>query len=148
MNHIKEPLYRKINKRVRKCGAYLDFGGDHRHERHTKATKASIAEGVTRSSMHAKEQRGLDYTPLYRFLLSKVGQDWDAVHSEAVSRLDKPDPIFHLVAQTEDARHDFVNGGETSYFSGLYVDPVFAYSWPNRLHPDEAIALSGPGADA
>lgn len=30
-----------------------------------------------------------DDTPLFRFLLSRVSQDWPAVHAEAVSRLDR-----------------------------------------------------------
>jgi hypothetical protein len=122
MNKVKEPLYRKENKRVRRCGSYLDFGGEHRHERHTKSSKRLLEEGVTRGSMNGNVQRGLDYTPLYRFLLSNVGQDWPAVHSEAVSRLDRTDPIFHMVAIREEDREMFFRAGETSYYSGLYVD--------------------------
>lgn len=122
MKTNKEPLYRKINKRVRKLGSHEDFGSEHRHGRHTKSAKVAIEEGVTRGSMHGKEQRGLDYTPLYRFLLSKVGQDWDDVHSEAVSRLDKPDPIFYMVAIRDEDRKEFFRSGESSYYAGLYVD--------------------------
>ncbi|WP_417700851.1 hypothetical protein [Pseudophaeobacter sp.] len=45
----------------------------------------------------------MDHTPLYKFLLSKVGQDWDDIYSEAVAWLDKDEPIFRLVAlQPED----------------------------------------------
>ena len=51
--------------------------------------------------MHPGRQNGLDYTPLFRFLLSKVGQDWDAVHSEAVARLDRQEPIYWMVALKE-----------------------------------------------
>jgi len=54
-----------------------------------------------RESMHGRQQRGLDYTPLFFFLLSKIGQHWDEVYSEAISRLDRPDPIFWMVAQHE-----------------------------------------------
>lgn len=72
--------------------------------------------------MNGKRQRGLDYTPLFRFLLSKVGSDWNSVHQEAVSRLDKPEPIFWLVALHEYEKKDFVRMGESSYFSGLYVN--------------------------
>lgn len=72
--------------------------------------------------MHGKQQRGLDYTPLFRFLLSKVGQPWDDVFSEAVARLDKAEPIFWLVALREDEGRDVVRLGESTYFSGLYVD--------------------------
>lgn len=122
MTTLKEPLYRKINKRVRKLGAHMDFGGDARHDRHTKSAKVALDEGVTRASMHSKEQRGFDYTPLYRFLLSKVGQDWNSIHSEAVSRLDKPDPIFYLVALKAEDEEEFVRVGDNSYYSGLFVD--------------------------
>ena len=58
--------------------------------------------------MHGKQQRGLDYTPLFKFLLKKVGSNWDDVYSEAVSRLDRPDPIFWLVAINENQKKDYV----------------------------------------
>lgn len=67
-------------------------------------------------------QRGLDYTPLFKFLLSKVGCDWNEVHSEAVSRLDKEEPIFWLVAKDFESSSEVVRTGESTYFSGLYVD--------------------------
>ncbi|MFL6199341.1 MAG: hypothetical protein ACJ76J_09205 [Thermoanaerobaculia bacterium] len=72
--------------------------------------------------MHGKHRRGLDYTPLFKFLLSKVGSDWNDVFSEAVARLDRPEPIFWLVALTEPERRECVRLGESSYYSGLYVD--------------------------
>lgn len=67
-------------------------------------------------------QRGLDYTPLFKFLLSKVGSSWDEIHSEAVSRLDKEDPIFWLVARDYASAKEVVRVGENSYFNGLYID--------------------------
>lgn len=67
-------------------------------------------------------RRGLDYTPLYRFLLSKVGRPWDDIYSEAKRRLDRAEPIFWMVALGEDDRKDYVRLGESSYFSGLFVD--------------------------
>jgi len=72
--------------------------------------------------MHGKKQRGLDYTPLFRFLLSKVGQNWDAVYGEARSRLDREEPIFWLVARNEDDRRELVRIGESSFYSGLFID--------------------------
>ncbi len=110
-------LYRKVNTTAR--GVWHRHGADARDERNTKAAKKSAG---SRGSMHGKKQRGLDYTPLFRFLLSKVGQDWDKVHSEAVSRLDREDPIFHMVALREDERAAYFCGHDNSYFSGLYVD--------------------------
>ena len=72
--------------------------------------------------MFGKKERGLDYTPLFRFLLSKVGCKWDEVFSEAKSRLDKTEPIFWLEALNEPEKKDYVRMGEASYYSGLYVD--------------------------
>ncbi|MBS7806216.1 hypothetical protein KIH26_01250 [Variovorax sp. PCZ-1] len=72
--------------------------------------------------MHGKKQRGLDYTPLFKFLLSKIGQSWSAVHSEAISRLDSEEPIFWLVAIRAEEKKEYVRLGEASYYSGLYVD--------------------------
>ena len=105
----KKPLYRKVNTRAR--GVRHRFGGDYRHVRNTKRAESD------RGSMHGKKQRGLDYTPLFRFLLSKVGQPWDDVSSEAVARLDKPEPIFWLVALHEHERRDVVLVGESTHFS-------------------------------
>lgn len=112
----KEPLYRKVNTRAR--GVRHRTGGDYRHERHTKAAVA----GTNRGTMHGAHRRGLDYTPLFRFLLSKVGSPWDAVYSEAVARLDQPEPIFWLVARTELERQAVVHMGESTHYTGLYVD--------------------------
>lgn len=113
---IKKPLYRKVNTRAK--GVRHDYGGDFRHVRKVKDETREQLLG----SMHGKKQRGLDYTPLFKFLLSKVGSDWDDVFSEAVSRIDRKEPIFWLVAQTDDKKRDKVCYGGSSYFSGLYVD--------------------------
>lgn len=113
----KEPLYRKVNTCTRMV--HHNSGGDYRHDRNTKAELKS--EEIHRP-MHAKVQRGLDYTPLFRFLLSNVGKDWTEVQSEAVSRLDKSEPIYWMVALNENDKKDCVPLGENSYYSGLYVD--------------------------
>ena len=118
--HRKEPLYRKVNTRAR--GVYHRKGGDFRHQRNSKREAQSIEDEVARGTMHGHKRRGLDYTPLFRFLLSRVGEDWAAVHSEAVGRLDREEPIYWLVARTEAERRAYVIIGESSYFSGLYVN--------------------------
>jgi hypothetical protein len=111
MNKQKEPLYRKVNTKAH--GVHHHSGSDASHDRNTK-------QGTSKS-MKKDKHRGLDYTPLYRFLLSKVGQTWSTVHSEAISRLDKEEPIYHLVALNEAGR-DVVRCGESSYYNGLFVD--------------------------
>lgn len=114
---MKEPLFRKVNTRAR--GVRHRSGGDYRHERNSKSEKNSDA---THGSMHGQHRRGLDYTPLFRFLLSKVGANWDEVFSEAVSRLDRQEPIFWMVAIHDHEKQEFFRAGESSYYSGLYVD--------------------------
>ena len=116
MNRDKKPLYRKVNTKAR--GVRHDFGGDFKHLRRKKRDTIEQARG----SMHGKRERGLDYTPLFRFLLSKVGSKWNDVFSEARSRLDKTDPIYWLVALNPEDKEDYVRTGESTYFSGMYVD--------------------------
>ena len=111
----KEPLYRKVNTQTH--GVRHPVGGDYRTERDADARSEAV-----RGPMHAKQRRGLDYTPLFRFLLSRVGSSWDSVYSECVARLDRPEPIFWLVAQGEGERRAMVRTGESTYFSGLFVD--------------------------
>lgn len=113
----KEPLYRKVNTRTH--NVQHGGGGAFRYARNTKREKANEA---TRGSMHANRRNGRDYTPLFRFLLARVGHDWAEVHSEAVARLDTSEPIFWLVARAEAEKKPCVRIGESSYYAGLYVD--------------------------
>ena len=90
----KSPLFRKVNTTAH--GVHHRVGGDFRDQR--KKDAAGQSEKL-RQGMHGRKRRGLDYTPLFRFLLSTVGQDWDSIYSEAAGRLDQPEPIFWLVAK-------------------------------------------------
>lgn len=131
MRGQKEPLYRRVNTRTR---GVRHGGGEARWDRHSKAGMAA--------SMHAGQRNGLDYTPLFRFLLSKVGQDWDHVRSEAVARLDGVEPIYWMVARSELDERPCVVMGETSFWSGLKVDEL------NRLvkvAPDLTLEDMVPG---
>ncbi|AQY21641.1 hypothetical protein [Riemerella anatipestifer] len=112
MNKEKKKLFRKVNTTT--YGVRHRFGQNYnRRDGNQQGGKGKMKRGV---------ERGLDYTPLFRFLLSKVGSDWDSVFNEAKSRLDRTEPIFWMVALTEDEKQDFVRIGESSYFSGLFVD--------------------------
>jgi hypothetical protein len=113
----KEALYRKVNTTAR--GVHHRFGDDFR------STRRSVNAGeleLDTVPMKQGVRRGLDYTPLFRFLLSRVGRNWSEVYAEAVARLDRKDPIFWLVALNELDERDYVRTGEASYFSGLKVD--------------------------
>ncbi|VVQ13439.1 hypothetical protein [Pseudomonas fluorescens] len=114
----KKPLYRKENTTAHNVWRN-NPGGHYRDQRNTKAQSRSE---VTRGSMHGIKHHGYDYTPLFRFLLSRVGGHWDEIFSEAVSRLDRPEPVFWMVAIHEDDRKDIVRLGESAYFNGLFVD--------------------------
>jgi hypothetical protein len=80
----KKPLYRKINTRAR--GVHHYHGGDFRNHRSSKnADLISMRSGI---------RRGLDYTPLFRFLISRVG----AVRTEFIAKqfLDWTSPIPYI----------------------------------------------------
>ena len=115
-SNFKEPLYRKVNTRAR--GVAHNKGGDFKYARNKKRETLEHVKGT----MYSGKERGLDYTPLFKFLLSKVGSNWDEVFSEAKSRLDKTDPIFWIVALQESEKKDYVRVGPSSYFSGMYID--------------------------
>ena len=108
-----ESLFRKVNTTARNL--HHRFGLAYRHERNRKDPD---------TSMKRKVERGLDYTPLCRFLLSRVDQPWAPTLSEAQRRLHgaNRDAIFWMVALNDDDKKPFVRVGENSYFSGLFVD--------------------------
>lgn len=115
----RQPLYRKVNTTAH--GVRHRFGGDARDGR-AAAKKERGEDAPVRASMHGRVRRGRDYTPLFRFLQSRVGRPWAEVHSEAVARLDDPAPIAWLVAPGREAGRPRVLIGESSWWRGLFVD--------------------------
>ncbi|MGH1421101.1 MAG: hypothetical protein ACRBEQ_04725 [Hyphomonas sp.] len=113
----KAPLFRKVNTRAR--NVRHDTGGEARWAR--SQFKTNTNDG-SRGSMRSNRQNGLDYTPLFKFLLSHVGDDWDDVYSEAVSRLPTPEPIFWMVSNTEPFGDGIARIGDATFFSELFVD--------------------------
>lgn len=106
-----KPLYRKVNTKAR--GHHHHTGPDAKHTRGTK-------KGMT-SKMKQGKQRELDYTPLYRFLLSKIGQPFDQVYSEAIKRIPEAEPISYLVKE-DNTGQGYTYCGESSMYSTMYVD--------------------------
>ncbi len=124
----KAKLYRKVNTKT--------YNVHHNYGEHFKRHLITD-ELPSKGKMKRKIARGLDYTPLFKFLLSKIGQDWDDVFSESKSRLDKTDPIFWMVSLNDNNNQDFIRTGESSYFSGLYVDENNLLQKCNpQLNPD------------
>lgn len=83
--------------------------------------------------MHRKHRHGRDYTPLFRFLLSRVGSAWAEVEREARSRLDDPDPITQMMRPSADGERPMFRTGESTYFSTLFVD---GHGILRRVAPD------------
>lgn len=113
----KEKLFRKVNTGTH--GVHHDSGGNYRWERNTKA---EMRNEKAQGPMHSRRRNGRDYTPLFKFLLSRVGRDWNEIYSEAVARLDDPAPIFWIVARCEAEERPYVRIGESTYYSGLTID--------------------------
>ncbi|MGS0648073.1 hypothetical protein ACU81Q_10615 [Komagataeibacter melomenusus] len=111
------PLYRKVNTRTH--GVHHGSGKKFRWERHAKK---ALDNPSLQASMHGGQRHGRDYTPLFRFLLSRIGQKWDDVFKEACARLDDVEPLSWMVATCEADRRAYFVASENSYFSGLFVD--------------------------
>lgn len=111
-------LYRRVNTTTRHHSN--NPGTRYRQDRNNKRPPDEMLP--QRESMHGRQLRGLDYSPLFYFLLGKIGQCWDDVYSEAKSRLDKPDAIFRMVARYEHDQQDYVCCGDFSFFPGLFID--------------------------
>ena len=129
----KKPLYRSVNTRTH--GVRHGSGGDYRWSRRRE-------DRVHEGAMSGKQRHGLDYTPLFRFLLSRIGEDWDGVFAEAAARLDRQEPIFWIVARSQEERRPFLRMGENAYYSGLFIDA------DNRLRlvdPDLRVEHMEPG---
>lgn len=118
MQSGKKPLYRRQNKKAFNYRAGGIAESHFRHDRNTKIVKEFAGSHLPMKQV----DRGVDYTPLYKFLLSKVGCEWDDVFSEAISRLDKREPIFHMVKLfPSDTDRGIVRLGESTYYSALTV---------------------------
>ena len=89
--------------------------------------------------MHGIKHRGLDYTPLFKFLLSKVGCQWDEVYGKAIARLDKKEPIFWMASLQKKDQKNYFCSGESSYFGGLYVDVQGVLQIVNPMLNNESV---------
>lgn len=129
MNKEKKPLFRKEKKTGLSTHYYVSTGSDFRHQRHTKKMKEYDGNHMPMKS----GKFGVDYTPLYLFLLSKIGCKWDEVFSEICERLplEHRKSIFRMVRLIESvfqSRNYHSNDvmpsvriGENSYWNTLEV---------------------------
>lgn len=132
-NEGKPPLYRKVNKRTHNGSNYLYFYTKQRY-RFDRDKKQDVLPEKTAIKRHNSIHRtGYDYTPLYKFLHAHVGQPWDAIYQECVSRLESPEPITYIVMNVNKRglvtdNHPGIDlpkmiyDGIESYWSALWVD--------------------------
>lgn len=107
----KQPLYRKVAKAINN---HHFKGSNAKYDRNTK-------RGISKT-LKKNIKRGLDYTPLYKFLLSKVGQNFNDIYREVIKRVSDRKAIFHMFRKHEFETGDFVRIGESSFYSKLYID--------------------------
>lgn len=120
----KEPLWRKENTRALHHRSN-NPGGEYRWERNTKAQKEFDETEQTFKPMKTRSDSqygGRDYTPLFMFLLSRVGKPWEPTLKEAQSRLDKDNPIWWMVHEKRTKEKVWLRLGESAVYSGLFVD--------------------------
>jgi hypothetical protein len=69
-------------------------------------------------------QPGWDYTPLFKYLLSKVGQLWEDIYKDIKPRLNSTIPIHWMVSTNKNISTllGYIRVGESTYYSTLYVD--------------------------
>jgi hypothetical protein len=129
----KPPLYRKVNKRTHNGRGWYVIGKKERY-RYERGKKQDILPEHQSIKRHNPIRTGYDYTPLIKFLHAHVGQSWDVIYQECVSRLDSPKPLTWMVGNINERglvvdKHPGGDlgkwccvGGEESYWSALWVD--------------------------
>ena len=111
-NNREKMLYRKVNTKAR--NVHHHTGEDFKHSRNGKKEISSkMKQGV---------KRGLDYTPLYKYLIKQVGKNWDDIYSKVLPRVLDEESIFHIVSKNKETAQDYCRIGESSYFSGLFIN--------------------------
>lgn len=101
----KKPLYRPMNKVTHNGPPHHDYGFKNRYrfDRNSKQTVKDEKEFAEKSNIKKQHKNkntdiGLfDYTPLYKFLLTKEGCDWDGVWKECQERLNTTAPVYNMV---------------------------------------------------
>lgn len=111
-------LYRSVNTTTRHYSN--NPGAEYRRERNCKKVGNELL--AKHGTMHGRQNRGRDYTPLFYFLIKHIGKPWDEIFSEVCGRLDTTGPVFWLVALYEHQQRDLVCIGESSFYPGLFVD--------------------------
>jgi hypothetical protein len=112
MEKRKEKLYRKENKSSLSSHYNVVSGGEYRHERHSKKNKDF--ENAPRKTSMVSGKFQYDYTPFFRFMIAKVGTNFDAACSEAKPRMDYR--FFEVLGWIFSGLNPHENDGDNSMF--------------------------------
>ena len=111
-----KPLWRKMNKEKSYKTHDLKVGAEY-----DRGTKDGVKKSMNTSKYHQK-----DYTPLYKYLLKHVGEDFDKICSDVYPRIDDRERVWDIIDRKEshdlNGRVGLCRGGENSYYSTLIVD--------------------------
>lgn len=118
-----KPLYRTA------CRPTYGHFKENKHYRHIRNKKKTVIEGEesvdtdTKMVRQRKDVRQLDFTPLYKYLQSKVGEDYDTVYSNVVERIPRNQRgVIDYIVMADNTGDGVARLGESTYFRTLYVD--------------------------
>ncbi|WP_297627201.1 hypothetical protein [uncultured Rikenella sp.] len=120
-----KPLYRKVNRKSSyQCHVIESKGGRFAWQRHSKAMRQFDGRYLPMRSATSSVTNGYDYTPLFRYLLSRVGDRWDEIYSAVKPRLNTTEPIWWVVSQDGYPQDGcgWVHIGEGACWSKLWID--------------------------
>lgn len=119
--HEEKPLYRKEKKTGLMTQYYVNRGGEYRWERSKSVTPNRVYDALKQQMKSRK--LGMDWQPLYNFIMSNVGCNYDETYSKALKRCNKFRDEFnkHWAYLFNDDR-DIVRLGENTYYSALTID--------------------------
>lgn len=113
-----KPLYRKRSKdKDRICP-------QSKWDRNTK-------KGI-RKSLASKRWDDFDYTPLYNYLLTQIGEDFNVIHSYVQKRVNNINRIYDIIKPST-YKLSYVRVSENAYYSALYIDE---YNTLKKINPN------------
>ena len=121
MKEQKNPLYRKINTKSLSTRYWVEGKPKYKHDKLKYEREGLMVIPIKRRRVHGCNWGNFNYNPLFRFLHSKVGSNWDEIYSECCDRLLYREPVWVLVDRYYKG-YDTVRFGENNYWDKLYIN--------------------------
>ena len=147
----KKPLYRKVNKRTHNGWAWYYYPKyRYRFDRHKEVDTQIERMPVKKHSIF---RTGYDYTPLFRFLHSHVGDVWTDIFRECQARLNDMKPLTRMVVNVNERGLVVDNypdrelpkyciESEDGYWSTLYVDEEGVLQFVDKDYHKPPVSIS------